>query len=342
MRIADRVGPGRREFPGRLGGMTDDPMRIAILGAGGVGGYFGGELARAGQRVTLLARGAHLAALRERGLSVRTPEGSFTVRVEATDDPMALGEADLAIVAVKTYSVPEVVGTARLLAAAGATILPLLNGVEAAGRLAAGGVSPERILGGLASLSVARIGPGAVERRSPFRRITVGELGGGLSERAERIGSVFRQAGADVAVSSDIEADLWRKLAFIASMAAACGLARSSVGPVREAPYGRLLFSRAVDEALSVARARGVAVADDDGTKTLAFIDSLGEGLRPSFLLDLEAGGPNELDDLCGAVSRLGREAGVPTPIHDTATAALSAAGRRGPQEAPAERARRS
>jgi 2-dehydropantoate 2-reductase len=305
--------------------MTVGPMRIAILGAGGVGGYFGGELARASHRVTLLARGAHLAALRERGLEVRSPEGSFTVRVEATDEPKELGEEDLAIVAVKTYSLPEVLGTARLLAATGATILPLLNGVEAASRLAAGGVPRERILGGLANLSVARIGPGVVERRSPFRRITVGELGGGLSERAERIGSVFREAGAEVTVSNDIEADLWRKLAFIASMAAACGLARSPVGPVREAPYGRLLFSRAVGEAFSVARARGVAVADDDVSKTLAFIDSLSGGLRPSFLVDLEAGGPNELDDLCGAVSRLGREAGVETPIHDTATAALGA-----------------
>jgi len=319
------MGPGRPGLPGRLGDMTVGPMRIAILGAGSVGGYFGGELARASHRVTLLARGAHLAALRERGLEVRSPEGSFTVRLEATDVPKELGEADLAIVAVKTYSLPEVIGTARLLAAAGATILPLLNGVEAASRLAAGGVSRERILGGLANLSVARIGPGVVERRSPFRKITVGELGGGLSERAERIGSVFREAGADVTVSSDIEADLWRKLAFIASMAAACGLARSSVGPVREARYGRLLFSRAVGEAFSVARARGVAVADDDVSNTLAFIDSLGGGLRPSFLLDLEAGGPNELDDLCGAVSRLGREAGVETPIHDTATAALGA-----------------
>jgi 2-dehydropantoate 2-reductase len=130
-------------------------------------------------------------------------------------------------------------------------------------------------------------------------------------------------AGAEARVSEDITADLWRKFAFIAPMAAACGLARAPIGPVREAPFGKLLLERAVREVLAVARARGVPLADDEETKILAFIDSLGGGMKPSFLLDLEAGGPNELDDLSGAVARLGREAGVETPVHDTAAAAL-------------------
>jgi len=301
-------------------------MRIAVLGAGGVGGYYGGILARAGHAVALLARGAHLDALRARGLEVRTPEERFTVAVQASDDPKTFGECDVAIVAVKTYSLGEIVPVARLLAERGAAVLPFLNGVEAADRLIAGDIPKASVLGGLTQVSVARVEPGVVERKSPFQRVALGELPGGSSERARRIVEAFREAGAEARESTEIVADLWRKLAFIASMAAACGLARAPIGPVRDAPYGKLLLTRAVREVLAVARARGLSLAEDEESKILGFIDSLGGGMKPSFLLDLEAGGPNELDDLSGAVARLGREAGVETPVHDTATAALSAA----------------
>src|SRR3954451_3401963 len=172
-------------------------MRIAILGAGGVGSYFGGILARAGHRVVLLARGAHLEALRERGLEVRAPEGTFTVAVEAVEDADELRGIELAVVAVKSYSLAEIAPAARLLAERGAMGLPLLNGVEAADRLIASGVPGERVLGGLAEISAVRIGPGIVERRSPFQRVVVGERAGGLSERAERIAAAFREAGAE-------------------------------------------------------------------------------------------------------------------------------------------------
>lgn len=300
-------------------------MRIAILGAGGVGGLYGGDLARAGHAVSLLARGANLDAIRARGLEVRTPDGAFTAAVAATDAAAALGPADLAIVAVKTYALDSVLPAARLLAEGGAIVLPLLNGVDAADRLVAGGIPRESVLGGLTSVSAVRVAPGVVERKSPFRIVTVGELGGGLSPRAERIAEAFRSAGVDAKASADIAADLWRKLAFIASMAAACGLARAPVGAVREAPYGRLLFQRAIEEVFAVAKARGIAVAADDAEKTLRFVDGLGPAMKPSLLLDLEAGRETEVADLSGAVSRFGREAGVPTPIHDAATAAVSA-----------------
>lgn len=299
---------------------------MAVLGAGGVGGVYGGELARAGHAVAFLARGAHLEAIRARGLEVRTPEGTFTAKVEAADDAGSLGAADFAIVAVKTYSLDSVVPAARVLAGRGAAILPLLNGVDAADRLAAGGVPRTSVLGGLTSVSAARVAPGVVERKSPFQIVTIGELGGGDSPRAERIAGAFRSAGADAKVSTDIATDLWRKLAFIASMAAACGLSRAAVGAVREAPYGRLLFERAIAEVFAVAKARGVAVAADDAEKAMRFVDGLPAAMKPSLLLDLEAGAPTEVDDLSGAVSRFGREAGVPTPIHDAATTALSAA----------------
>ncbi len=298
-------------------------MKIAILGVGGVGGYYGGALARRGHAVGMLARGANLDALRSRGIEVRTPDETFVAKVEATDDPARLGGTELTILAVKGYSLAEVVPAVKLLAMGGATVVPLLNGVDVADRLMSAGIPAERLLGGLTHISVARVAPGVVERKSPFQRIVVGELAGGVSDRAERIASVFREAGAEVTVSADIVADLWRKFAFIASMAAACGLARSSVGPVRKAPFGHLLFERAVHEVLVVARARGISVGEDEEAKTLQLIDSLADGIKPSFLLDLESGGPTELDDLSGAVCRLGRLAGVPTPIHDTATAAL-------------------
>lgn len=301
-------------------------MKIAILGAGGVGGYYGGLLARAGHPVALLARGAHLDTLRERGLEIRTPEETFTVDVAAADAPEALGPADLAIVAVKTYSLAEVAPAARLLAQGGAEILPLLNGVEAADRLLALGVPGERVLGGLTEISAARIAPGVIERRSSFQKVVVGELAGGLSERTERIAAAFQKAGAEGRASADITADLWRKFAFISTMAAACGLSRSPVGPIREAPLGRLLIERALREVFAVARARGLELGEDDVARILAFIESMAPVLKPSLLVDLEAGRPTEIDDLSGAVSRLGRLAGVETPVHDVATAALSIA----------------
>lgn len=298
-------------------------MRFAVLGAGGVGGYYGGILARSGHEVALLARGAHLDALREKGLEVRTPEGTFTVRVAAEDDPEALGPVDLAIVAVKTYSLREIAPAAAVLARKGADILPLLNGVDAADRLIESGVPAERVLGGLTEISAARVAPGVIERRSTFHRVVVGERSGGLSERAERIAAVFRDAGTDAEASAEIELDLWRKLAFIASMAAACGLSRTSVGGIRDKPLGRLMIERLVHEAIAVGQALGVPLTQDDETRILGFANSLAAPLKPSLLVDLEAGRPTEIDDLSGAVSRLGRKAGVETPVHDVATAVL-------------------
>lgn len=301
-------------------------MKIAILGAGGVGGYYGGILARAGHHVAMLARGAHLDALRERGLEVRTPEGTFTATVEAAGDAEEIGGADYAVVAVKNYSLPEIAPAVRLLAEKGAVIVPLLNGVDVAERLIEWGVPEDRVLGGLTEISAARIGPGVVERRSPFQRVVVGERAGGTSERAERIVGAFREAGAEARVSEDITADLWRKFIFIAAMSAACGLTRSPVGPIRSKPLGQLLIERAVREVAAVARGRGVAITGEDEARILGFIATLPDAIKPSFLLDLESGGPTEIDDLSGAVSRLGRLAGVETPVHDVATVVLGGA----------------
>jgi 2-dehydropantoate 2-reductase len=171
-----------------------------------------------------------------------------------------------------------------------------------------------------------------ITRKSPFRSVVVGERGGGSSERAGRVAALFRETGAEARVSEDIAVDLWRKFLFLTTLAAACGLARTPIGPVRDAPQGGLLLQRAAREIAAVARARGVALAAGEEEQVLDRMAALPAGMEPSFLLDLERGGSNELDVLSGAVCRYGRESGVPTPIHDAAVAAFSAsvAARRG------------
>jgi 2-dehydropantoate 2-reductase len=298
---------------------------VAILGAGGVGGYFGGVLARAGHGVRFWARGANLDALRKRGLEVRTPEETFTVQVTATDNAAELGQVELAVVAVKSYSLPDVAEAARTVALAGATILPLLNGVDAAEQLTALGVPAQALLGGLTMVSAERVAPGVVERKSAFRGIVLGELAGGTSPRAARIVETLKSAAVDARQSNQVDVELWQKFVFIASVAAVCGLARSAIGAVRAAPRGTDFIAAAVTEAVMVARARGVQLPGDQAARTIATIQGLVPQMRPSFLADLDRGGPTELDALMGAVARMGLLAGVPTPVHTAATAALAA-----------------
>ncbi|HEX3153372.1 MAG TPA: ketopantoate reductase family protein [Candidatus Angelobacter sp.] len=301
-------------------------MKFAILGAGGVGGYYGGLLAKNGHKVCVLARTSNLSALRERGLQVRTPEASFTVPVEASDTVKDFSDVDCALIAVKNYSLAEIAPSAAFLAAQGALIVPLLNGVEVVDQLVAHGVPQGQLVGGLTAISVVRTAPGIFERRSPFQRVVLGELGQSKPERKQRIDAIvqaFREGGVDTSVSADITADLWRKFAFIASMAAACGLSRTAIGPLRAMPLGHLLIERAVREVISVARARRVSLADDEVERTIKTIDGLPDAMKPSLLIDLEAGRPTEIEDLSGAVSRLGKACGVETPVHDTAAAAI-------------------
>jgi 2-dehydropantoate 2-reductase len=305
-------------------------MKIAILGAGGVGGYYGGLLARKGHQICVLARTANLAALRERGIEVRMPGETFTAPVQASDNAKDFGAVECAILAVKNYSLVEIAPAATLLAEQGALIVPLLNGVEVVDRLVACGVPHTQILGGLTAISVVRIAPGIFERRSLFQRVVLGELDESQPERVKRITAIvqaFRDVGVDAEISKDITADLWRKFAFIASMAAACGLSRSAIGPLRATPLGQLLIGRAVREVVSVARARKVALADDEAERTIKTMNALPDAMKPSLLVDLEAGRPTEIDDLSGAVSRLGKLSGVETPVHDTAAAAIGVAG---------------
>jgi 2-dehydropantoate 2-reductase len=298
-------------------------LRFTIIGAGGVGGCFGGALAQAGHDVTLFARGAHLDVIRRDGLTVRTPDGTQVVPLAVTDDPEALPASDVAVVAVKSYSLAHVLPAVRAAAARGAHVVPLLNGVTAADDLIAGGVPRASVLGGIARVSAARVAPGVVERRSTFQSVVVGELGGGVSERATAIADAFRGAGIDARAAAAIDVELWQKFVFITAMAAVCGLARSSIGPVRDAPGGLRFIERAVGEVVAVARARGIALPADEAPRTWTYIGTLPPEMKPSFLLDLEAGGETELDTLSGTVARLAASAGIECPVHETATAAL-------------------
>lgn len=299
-------------------------MKVIVLGTGAVGAYYAGQLARAGHTVTCFARGANLAAIERRGLEIRTPEGVFQAPVAATDRAAALEPVDCAILAVKSYSLGDIAPIVRGCAEQGATIVPLLNGVETAERLAQLGVPSAAVIGGLTTISVVRIAPGVVERRSPFQIVVVGELDGRTGDRVDRIAGAFQSAGVDARASDRIHVDLWQKFVFLVSVAAACGLARSPVGPLRSDRLGRRLLQRAIEEVVAVARVRGIALPEGEVARVMAVIDGVPPGMKPSFLLDLEAGGPTELEILSGAVSRFAEEAGIATPIHDTAAAALA------------------
>jgi 2-dehydropantoate 2-reductase len=297
--------------------------RVAVLGVGGIGGYYAGLLARAGHDVFALARGANLTALRERGLVVRTPDEEWKSAITASDDAGELSASfeadDLALVTTKAYSLDGIAPAVRRFAERGALVVPMLNGVEAADRLIELGVPRAQLIGGVTYISAVRIEPGVFERRSTFQRVIVGELPNGVSPRTKTIATMFGDAGAEGTSSEDITLALWQKFVFLASIAAACGLTRLQIGPVRDAPLGARLIERAVREAVAVGRARGIALPPDEVARVLNQINSIPATTRPSLLLDLLAGSPTEVDVLSGAIARFAEESKIETPIHDAA-----------------------
>lgn len=308
-------------------------MRIVVVGTGGVGGLIGGLLAHAGTDVGFVARGAQLRALREGGLRVESPRASFHLpRVEASDDPTALRPADAVILAVKAWQVPEVAPRLAPLVAQGGFVLPLENGIEAAGTLARA-LGEERVVGGLCHLFAWLEAPGYVRHRGELLRVMLGERAGGGSPRVEALAEALRAARVDAIVARDIEAASWEKFLFISSFAGVGAVTRSPVGVIRTVPETRALLASAMEEVAAVARARGIHVADDTVAKTLAAIDRLAPETTASMQRDVQAGRPSELLDLAGAVARAGREAGVPVPVNAFILAALL------PQEQAARRA---
>lgn len=301
-------------------------MKVGIIGAGGIGGYYAGLLRRDGVDVRLIARGDHLAAIKARGLEIRTPEDRFVVQVDASDDGDRLRGCDYVIVAVKGYSLDDIGPMLARAAQGGAAVVPLLNGVDIAARLEALGVPRSAIIGGLARVSVFRIEPGVIERRSPFERIVVGEFDRAPSQRTTDLVAALLRAGSLASVSDDIGLDLWRKFAFIVPMTVACGLSREPAGRVFARPRGRELVTNSLREIVAVSRGAGTPLTDADEAQISSDLFALSANMFPSFYFDLIRGGPTEVETLAGAVSRLGRACGVPTPVHDVATAAFDIA----------------
>jgi 2-dehydropantoate 2-reductase len=301
-------------------------MRIAIAGAGGVGGLLGGLLARAGTEVAVLARGPHADAIRANGLRVDSPLGRFTARVAAvSDDPAALGPADAVLVAVKAWQVAELAPRLAPLVAGGGVAIPLQNGVEAADRLA-GALGADRVAGGLVSVLSWIEAPGAVKHVGGPPRVRIGERGdraGHPSERLEALASALREAGAEVDVAADIERATWEKFLLIEPWGALSAAARAPIGVVRTVPETRATLQGLIEELARVGRARGVALDDDAAVRTLAALDTFPFDGTASMQRDLAAGRPSELEDQTGAVVRLARASGVPVPIHEVLRAAL-------------------
>lgn len=305
-------------------------MQVGVVGAGGIGGFYGGVLARGGHDVSMLARGVNLEAIVANGIKVKTPEDTFVAKVRASDDANELsagfGEGDFAMVATKSYSLPEIAKAVKAFADRGAAILPLQNGVEAAETLISLGVPRDRVLGGVTYISAVHVAPGVAERRNANQRVVVGELGGGLSQRATDIATAFVNVGVQGEATDDITLAIWQKFVFLASIAAGCGLTRRNIGAVRDSKLGRQLLERALHEAVAVGRGRGVALRSDEEAHVMNRIDALPDDVEPSLLLDVRAGSRTEIDVLSGAIARFGDDLGVDTPIHDTAAVSLAQA----------------
>ena len=298
-------------------------MKIAIMGTGGVGGYYGGLLAQSGQDVTFIARGAHLRAIREQGLRVQSVHGDFTVPpAKATDTPAEVGPVDMVLFATKTYQTDEAAQLITPMVAQNTVIVSLQNGIDAADRIARV-VGMEHMLGGVTWLSAAVEAPGLIGQYSQFRRIALGEFSGEATPRLKAALDALQATGATVEVSDVILKVLWTKFVFIAPVMAMGSLTRVTFGEYRNVPEARAMLTDAISEVASVAKAKGVKLDEDVVKKTLAFIDSSEPGIKPSMQRDVESGKPSELEAMIGAVVRLGDEHNVPTPVMKFAYAML-------------------
>ncbi len=300
-------------------------MKIAVLGAGGVGGYYGGRLAEAGEEVTFIARGANLAALRERGLRVQSTHGDFArPHVNATDKPASVGHVDLVIVSVKTYATDEAVGSLRGLVGPDTTVVSLQNGVDAAERCGAV-VGMERMLGGVTYISAELAAPGQVRHVSPFARVVLGEVNRQSSPRLRRVVDALKDAHIQVEVSDDIERDIWTKFMFIAVQGSLTAITRLPIGPLRDTPATLALLTDALREIGAVARAKGVRLPEGIVEERLAFMQGLPAEMKSSMLGDVENGRRLENEAFAGAVVRLGEQYGIPTPVNRVLYGLLSA-----------------
>lgn len=290
-------------------------MRIVVVGAGGVGGYFGGRLAQAGIDTTFLVRGATLDALRTRGLRVDSILGDFVLeRVQATDDPSTVGPVDAILLAVKAWQLPEAASKLAPMLGPETMVVPLENGIDAPEVLAEF-VGREHVLGGLCAIVSFLISPGHVKHAASEPLLMFGELDQRRSERAERLRAAFEQAGVNASIPPDIHRSMWTKFLFIATLSGMGAITRVPVGVWRANPELRAIAEASLHEVVALATARGVDLGPDAVEKTWERYDALAPTATASMQRDILEGKPSELDAQLGAVVRLAKEHGVPAPV---------------------------
>jgi 2-dehydropantoate 2-reductase len=291
-------------------------MRIAVVGAGGVGAGFGAALAKAGADVTFIARGAHLAAMKKAGLKVQGDRGeTHLVPTRATDDPAEVGKVDVVLFCVKLWDVEGAGAQIKPLIGPDTAVIPLQNGIDAAERLVPI-LGPHAVMGGVAQISASIVKPGVILQVGTFMRMVFGELDGKRSKRGEDFLKLCLQAGFDATLSEEILTELWMKFVLLAANASITAATRQPIGKLRDDPDLHAVFEAAWQETIAVGRASGVALPADARERILKTTNGLPPTLKASMALDLERGNRLELPWLGGKVVELGRKLGVPTPTH--------------------------
>ena len=298
-------------------------MKIAIFGSGGVGGYFGGKLAASGEDVTFLARGAHLAAMQNDGLHITSPLGDVHLpRVQATDRPQAVGPVDVVLFTVKLYDVDASAATLAPMIGPNTVVITLQNGVDAVDMVAKH-VGADHVAGGAAYIVVVIDKPGHL-RHTTAQQLVFGERDGRRSDRLVAFEQAGIKAGFQAKASTDVEADLWTKFVRLATWSGMTTVTRSPMGVVRDTPATYEMMMAAIQEVIDVGTAKGVKFPPDLMDGTLKLIKNFPANSKSSMLEDFERGRPLELPWLSGAVVRIGKEVGVPTPIHHFITTVLT------------------
>ncbi len=306
-------------------------LRVAVVGAGGIGGFLGALLIRGGADVVLVARGPHLAAMQSRGLVLESQLfGTWSVRPLATADASSVGRVDLVLFCVKTYDLAAAAYQCRAIVGADTAVIPVQNGIEAAEHLGAI-LGTEHILGGLTYVAGRLVEPGRVRQRGLARELVFGELEGGHSARAVALAAFLQQHGVPVQLRDDMQRLLWEKFVVICATGGVLAVTRLPFGQVFRSPEATALMRGVMAEVARIAPRRGVPLEAGTEDRLLAFLRShMADDARSSQLQDLEAGRPLELEFLNGAAVRLGKETGVSTPLNFAIYAALKphAAGR--------------
>jgi len=319
-------------------------MRVAVIGSGGVGGFVGGRLAKAGHEVAFLARGEHLRALQQHGLRVQSTDGDFDIpSVQATDRPEKLGPADLFLFSVKTYDTDAVAQSLKPSIRPGATLLTLQNGIDNHERIDAI-LGSGTALPGTIRLETTIAEPGVIAHTSQGHLINIGEVdvrsagSGSSSERVERLHGAMKEAGLNVRVPNDMRMALWDKFLFIVPFAGLTTLARAPIGEILASPELTAALAAALGEVAAVAKAEGVDFGADVVEKRIGWMRQLHPEFKSSMQRDLERGKRLEVDSLPGAVVRLGQKHGIATPVNACIHAVLMLEDRRASHEETGDR----